>query len=522
MSVPAGPDLLLGIDLGTSAVKVMAVTPQGEVVGRGSASYEIHWLREGWAEQDPSDWWAATVSATRAALAGALAEGAARRRVAALGLSGQVNGVVLLDRAGDPLRPAVIWLDQRAAPEADEINRRAADVLAETALGRVSAVHAAAKLLWLLRHEPETVGRAWKAVAPKDTLTWRMTGQAVTDVTDAGATGLLDMRRRRWAGEVLDRLGLPRGLLPDVVESPTVVGRLRPEAAEALGLDAGTPVVAGAGDMAAITAGTGAIAPGLGCIMIGTAGQIALYMAGQPSAAPQGIWAMTAPVPGGYFWHGLVMTAGYCLTWLGEVLSRTQKGTREDTASDIGTLAAEAEGSPPGSRGLLFLPFLDGAATPHADPRARGAFFGATSTHRRADLVRAVMEGVAYNFRDAFEAFAALGARASRIRIGGGGARSLLWVQILADVLATGLDVLAEHDASALGAAVIAAVGGGVHADFETACRAMVGLRGSVEPDAVRGRQYEEYYALYRQLYPSTRQLAHSLARLVAGAAGQG
>jgi len=519
---PPGYDLLLGIDLGTSAVKVLAVTPQGEVIGRGSAHYEIRWLREGWAEQEPADWWAATVSATRAALVDVAAKDATRRRVVALGLSGQVNGVVLLDRRGNPVRPAVIWLDQRAAPEAGEINRTAADVLAETALGRVSAVHAAAKLLWLLRHEPEAMRQAWKAVAPKDALTWRMAGQAVTDVTDAGATGLLDVRRRRWADTLLERLGIPRELLPEVVESPTVVGHLRPEAAEALGLSPGTPVVAGAGDMAAITAGTGTIAAGLGCIMIGTAGQIALYMAGQPSAAPEGIWAMTAPVPGGYFWHGLVMTAGYCLTWLGEVVSRAQASTPAAATADVGLLAVEAQDAPPGSRGLLFLPFLDGAATPHADPQARGAFFGATSTHRRADFVRAVMEGVAYNFRDAFEAFAALGERAARIRVGGGGARSLLWLQILADVLATDLDVLEEHDASALGAAVIAAVGAGVHADFQTACRAMVRLRGAVGPDAERRRQYEEYYAIYRQLYPSTRELAHALARLTAQASGQG
>lgn len=521
MSVSAEGDLLLGIDLGTSAVKVLAVTPQGEVVGRGSAPYEVRWLREGWAEQEPADWWAATVSAARAALAGDAAVGRAGRRVAALGLSGQVNGVVLLDRKGNPLRPAVIWLDQRAAPEADEINHMAADVLAETALGRVSAVHAAAKLLWLLRHEPEAMRQTWKAVAPKDALTWRMTGQAVTDVTDAGATGLLDVRRRRWAEELLDRLGIPRTLLPEVVESPTVVGHLRPEAADALGVPVGTPVVAGAGDMAAITAGTAAIAPGLGCIMIGTAGQVALYMAGQPSAVPEGVWAMTAPVPGGYFWHGLVMTAGYCLTWLGELVHRAEAGSSAEAADQIGALAEEAQHSPPGSRGLLFLPFLDGAATPHADPRARGAFFGATSTHGRADFVRAVMEGVAYNFRDAFEAFAALGERATRIRVGGGGARSLLWLRILTDVLATDLDVLAEHDASALGAAVIAAVGAGEHADFERACQAMVRLRGSISPDAARGRHYAEYYAVYRELYPRTRQLAHALGRLTARTGGQ-
>jgi xylulokinase len=499
------PGILLGIDLGTSAVKVVAVTPQGEVVGRGSATYPIHWIREGWAEQDPEEWWRATAAATRDALTQyRRTMGSNAAHVAAVGLSGQVNGVVPLDRTGSAVRPAIIWLDRRAVDEAEHINHIANDLLQETKLSRASPIHVAAKLVWLLRHEAHLMRTVQFIAAPKDFLAYRMTGRPATDVTDAGASLLLDLRSRRWAQALLDRLQIPPELLPEVVESPTVVGRMRSDTGAALGIPGGTPVVAGAGDMAAITAGTGVIAPGLGCIMIGTAGQIALYMTGQPRSAPEGVWAMTAPIPGGYFWHGLVMTAGHCLSWFGDVIGE----------SDIGELAEEAKASPLGSRGLVFLPFLDGAATPHADPLARAAFFGATSTHRRVDLVRSVMEGVAYNFREAFEAFAALGQRADRIRIGGGGSRSVTWQQILADVLETDLDVLAEQDASALGAAVIAAVGTNVHPDFETACGAMVRLQGSVEPDATRRNLYREYFAVYQQCYPRVRDLAHALSEL--------
>lgn len=509
-------DVILGIDLGTSAVKVLAVTAQGDVLGRGTGSYPIHRIREGWAEQDPEKWWDATVGAVRDALAQTrAATGKDRVRVAGVGFSGQVNGIVALDHAGAVMRPAIIWLDQRAGDEADYINHVAGDVLVRTALGRASPIHSASKLVWMLRHEADRISAARQILAPKDFLAYRMTGEMTTDVTDAGASLLLDLPRREWANELLDRLRIPRRLLPRVVESPTVVGRIRPEIALATGIPEGTPVVIGAGDMAAITVGTGVIEPGLGCIMIGTAGQIALYMEGQPRAAPAGVWAMTAPIPGGYFWHGLVMTAGYCLSWLGDVFSahNGDPGGRREF-SDIGELTKAAETSTAGSRGLVFLPFLDGAASPHADAQARGAFLGATSTHRRGDFVRAVMEGVAYNFREAFETFAELGQVTRRIRVGGGGSRSVLWQGILADVLGTGLDLLAEHDASAFGAAVISAVGTGTHSGFTQACRTMVRIRGNVEPDEARQGLYREYYAVYQAFHPRVRELSHTLGEL--------
>lgn len=510
--------ILLGIDLGTSAVKTLAVTPQGQVLGRGSGTYGIDWVREGWAEQDPEAWWAAAARAVRQAVdeANKHLGGLKKVDILAVGLSGQVNGVVVLDEAGRLLRPAVIWLDQRAAAEADHINRVATDLISQTVLGKASAIHASAKLLWLLRHEPDQLRAAWKVLFPKDFLTYRLTGRPVTEVTDAGASGLLDLPQRRWAAPLLERLEIPGMLLPEVTESPTVVGQVHSDAAEALGIPAGTPVVAGAGDMAAITAGTGVIAPGIGCAIIGTAGQVALFTAPCPTTCPEGVWAMTHPMPGAYFWHGLVMTAGYSLAWLAGVLRAGQHDGPEpqDAPVDVGVLAEQAKASPPGSRGLLFLPYLDGAATPHADPTVRATFLGAASMHGRADFVRAVMEGVAFNFRDVFELLAGLGARAVRLRIGGGGSRSDLWQQIMADVLGPQLDVLDELEASALGAAVIAGVGAGVFRDFATACSAMVRIRRTVSPDPGRRQLYDDYYAVYRQVYPHVRDLSHALVRL--------
>lgn len=511
MSAEATDTLLLGIDLGTSAVKVLAVTPRGEIRGRAARPYPVTWLAEGRAEQDPATWWQATVEAVREALARASAGSRGRVSVAAIGLAGQVNGVVLLDARGQVLRPAIIWLDRRAAAAAEEINARAGDLLAQGALGRAGPIHTAAKLLWLLRHEPGTVHQARVVLAPKDFLAYRLTGRAVTDVTDAAATLLLDLHRRSWSAALLDRLGLPAHLLPEVVESPTVTGRLAQAPAEVLGLPPGVPVVAGAGDMAAITAGTGVISPGVGCIMVGTAGQIALAMAGIPTTTADGVWAMAAPLPGAYFWHGLVMTAGHCLTWLAELIG-----------GELDHLLAEAAEVPPGSGGLLFLPFLDGAATPHADPHARAALVGATSTHGRREVTRAVLEGVAFNFREAFEQFAGLGQRASRIRLGGGGARSPLWARVLADVLGTPMELLAEHDASALGATIIAAVATGVHRDFAAACGAMVHLQGLVAPDPQAQHAYDRVYGLYRGLYHRLRETAHGLATVAAAAPAPG
>ncbi|MBI3975416.1 MAG: xylulokinase [Armatimonadetes bacterium] len=510
--------ILLGIDLGTSAVKTLAVTPQGQVVGRGSGTYDIEWVREGWAEQDPEAWWAATASAVRQAVDEATNHfgGSRKAEILAVSLSGQVNGVVVLDEAGRVLRPAVIWLDQRSAAEAEHINHAAADLLPQTVLGKASAIHAAAKLLWLLRHESARLGAAWKVLFPKDFVTYRLTGQAITEVTDAGASGLLDLSHRRWAAPLLERLGIPGLLLPEVTESPTVVGQVHSDAAEALGIPPGTPVVAGAGDMAAITAGTGVIAPGIGCAIIGTAGQVALFTESCPRTCPDGLWAMTHPMPGAYFWHGLVMTAGYSLAWLAGVLGtgRYDRTQQPEGAAAVALLAEQAKGSPPGSRGLLFLPFLDGAATPHADPAARATFLGAASIHGRGDFARAVMEGVAFNFRDVFEVLAGLGACAVRIRIGGGGSRSDLWQQIMADVLGPELDVLEELEASALGAAVIASVGIGVFRDFASACSAMVRIRRNLVPDSGRRELYDDYYAVYRHVYSRVRDLSHALVRL--------
>jgi len=510
--------ILLGIDLGTSAVKTLAVTPQGQVLGRGSGTYEIDWVREGWAEQDPEVWWAATASAVRQAVdeANKHLGGSKKVEILAVSLSGQVNGVVVLDEAGRVLRPAIIWLDQRSAVEAEYINRTAADLLPQTVLGKASAIHASAKLLWLLRHESARLRAAWKVLFPKDFVIYRLTGRATTEVTDAGASGLLDLAQRRWAVPLLERLEIPGGLLPEVVESPTVVGRMQAAAAEALGIPPGTPVVAGAGDMAAITAGTGVIASGIGCAIIGTAGQVALFTESCPRTCPDGLWAMTHPMPGAYFWHGLVMTAGYSLAWLAGVLGTGRRdGARQpEGAADVALLAEQAKGSPPGSRGLLFLPFLDGAATPHADPAARATFLGAASIHGRSDFARAIMEGVAYNFRDVFEVLAGLGARAVGIRIGGGGSRSDLWQQIMADVLGPELDVLEELEASALGAAVIASVGVGVFRNFASACSAMVRIRRNVTPDPGRRGLYNDYYAVYRDVYSRVRDLSHALVRL--------
>jgi xylulokinase len=458
---------LVGLDVGTTGVKAVAISPSGHVVATAERSYPLSTPQPGWSEQDPDDW----VRASREAL------GALGVEPAGIGLSGQMHGLVALDARDRPLRPAILWNDQRTGAECAEIEERIGlERLLELTGNRALTGFTAPKLLWLRRHEPDVYGRVAHVLLPKDYVRLALTGERAIDVADASGTLLFDVAARRWSDEVVDALELPRDWLPPVYESPDV------------------PAMPGAGDQAAAALGVGIDAPGPVSVVLGTSGVV---FAALPSFAadPEGrVHAFCHAVPGGWHAMGVMLSAAGSLRWLRDVVGGAYEG-----------LIAEAEGWPPGAEGLVFLPYLAGERTPHADPDARGAFAGLSLRHDRGALARAVLEGVAFGLRDSLELLRELGVEAVVGRASGGGARSRLWLRIVASVLGIPLELTAVEEGSAYGAALLAGVATGLFADVHEAVAACVRVRDRVEPDPVWADAYDGRYARFRALYPALR-----------------
>lgn len=481
----------VGIDIGTSGAKGVVVGADGAVLARAEAGYPLLTPRPGWTEQEPEAWWRATVAVLRE-LTGAV-PGAA---IAGLGLSGQMHGSVFLDRTGAPIRPALLWNDARTVAECAAIERRvgAERVIALTG-NRATPGMQAPKLLWLRAHEPEAAARVAKLLLPKDFVRLRLTGEHATDVADASGTLLLDLRRRRWSGEMLDALEIPAALLPATFEGPEVTGRVTPGAAALTGLPAGTPVVAGGGDNACAAIGAGLIDEGHGVCSVGTSGTLFVH-GREPRVDPEGrLNAFCDAVPGGYHLMGVILSAGGALGWF-----------KDRLAEDAGfaRLAEEAEAVAPGSDGLLFLPYLAGERSPLLDPHARGAWVGLSLAHGRGHLVRALVEGVGFAFADCLARMRALGVEPPLVRLTGGGAQGGLWRGTLAAQLGTPLVAVAASEGPALGAAVLAQVGAGLRRDLAAAVGAAVpAAPPPTVPDPALVGRYREAGARWRRLYPA-------------------
>jgi xylulokinase len=470
---------LVGLDVGTTGVKALAVSPEGEVLARAEEEYPLSIPRPGWAEQDPEDWWRATERAV------------ARLGVepAGIGLSGQMHGLVALDAGDRVLRPAILWNDQRTAAECAEIDERVGlERLVALTGNRALTGFTAPKLLWLRRHEPEVYARIAHVLLPKDYVRLRLTGEYATDVADASGTLLFDVAARRWSDEVLEALELPRSWLPPALESPAVSGTTA----------AGVPVAAGAGDQAAGALGVGVVAPGRLSVVLGTSGVV---FAALPEfrADPQGrVHAFCHAVPGGWHAMGVMLSAAGSLRWLRDQVVR----------DDYDALLAEARRWPPGAEGLLFAPYLAGERTPHADPDARGAFVGLSLRHDRGALTRAVLEGVAFGLRDSLDLLVALGVTPEAGRVSGGGARSGLWLRIVASVLGVPLERVAVEEGAAFGAALLGGVAAGIFAGPAEAVAACVRVRETVDPDVAWRDEYERLHQRFRLLYPSLRAVS--------------
>ena len=494
---------VLGLDVGTGGSRAAIVAADGAVT---AAAAEPHAAfdapRTGWAEQRPEDWWRASQAAVRAALA---AGGTAPGAVRAVGLSGQMHGAVLLDAAGEVVRPAIIWCDQRTGAQCRRLTgevgaARLIDLVGNPALTGFTLP----KLLWVRDEEPAHWERVRTVLLPKDYVRWRLTGERATDVADASGTLLFDVARRRWSAELLAQVGNDPASLPAAHEGPAVAGRLSRAGAEATGLAAGTPVVAGAGDQAAGAVGMGIVGPGAVSATIGTSG-VVFAATGEPARDPRGrVHTFCHAAPGRWHVMGVTQGAGLSLRWLRDLLGAGAGGPdAPDDAYD--RLCREAAGAPPGADGVLWAPYLMGERTPHLDPGARAALVGLSAAHGRAHVIRAVLEGVAFSLRDSLTILDEMGVPATRIRLGGGGARSPLWRQIQADAYGRPVDVPAAEEGAAYGAALLAGVGAGVWGSVDEACAA-VRVAGTVAPDpgAVRvlDRQYARFRTLYGALHP--------------------
>ena len=503
---------LMGIDVGTTGTRAVVVQPDGQVVAAATADHApMRMPRPGWAEQDPEDWWQAAIRAVRAALEQAGTPGA---EIDAVGLSGQMHGVALLDRSQAVLRPALLWCDQRSQEQGEWITARVgAARLIRLVSNPALTGFSAPKLLWVRDHEPGLYERVAHFLLPKDYVRFRLTGEFATDVSDASGTLLFDVTNRRWSTEVLEALEIDRKLLPRAFESPEITGQIRTEVALLTGLRAGTPVVAGAGDQAASAVGNGIVRKGLTSATLGSSGVIFGYT-DSPLLDPRGrVHTFCHAVPGKWHVMGVTQGAGISLRWFREQCGESETWVARQIGVDsYDLLVQEAEKAPPGSDGLVFLPYLMGERTPYLDPQARGMWFGLTASHTRAHLVRSILEGVAFSLRDSLEIFGELGITVQEIRSSGGGSRSALWRQIQADVYQKDLVTLAQSEGSAFGAALLAGVAAKAYHSVEESARMAIRIRDSVHPAPGHADIYNRVYDVYRRLYPAVRELAHELA----------
>jgi len=471
---------LLGIDVGTSGCKVLLIDEEGRILKSASAEYPLSTPKPGWSEQDPEDWWSGVVRCLQE-----IGESSPD----AIGLTGQMHGAVFQDEKDQIVRPAILWNDQRTIEECAEIDRTvgAARVRATTCNPPLTGFQAP-KLLWLRNHELSNYQRVRSVLLPKDYIRLRLTGQKFTEVSDASGTGLFDVPARAWATDMMHALEIDPGLFPPVAESyvPTA------ETLEIAGLKPGIPVVGGGGDQAAAAVGTGAVTPGIVSVSLGTSGVVFTAIDG-PEYDRSGAAHTFCHANGGWHAMGVMLSCAGALRWYRDTI---QPGTAYDAIS------AEAATAPAGCEGLTFLPYLSGERTPHNDPVARGAWAGLSLAHTRAHMARSVFEGATFGLKEGFEALQKLGARADELRVNGGGSKSALWLQMLADVFEVPCTTLEVDEGPAFGAALLAGVGAGVWPDVASAAAAAVRRKGRIEPTST---QYGAAYARYRSLYAATR-----------------
>jgi xylulokinase len=492
---------LLGIDVSTTATKSVLVDTSGAVIGSAAVEYGFETPQALWSEQDPNLWWDGAVHSIRVLFSEL---GILPTDIAGIGLTGQMHGLVLLDEAGEILRPAILWNDQRTEHECREIRRRIGqERFLKISGNEVLTGFTAPKILWVQKHEPEIYARAAHVLLPKDYVRFKLTGEYALDKADGAGTVLMDIRSRDWSVEILNALGIPSGWMPALYEGPEITGVLNHQAAQETGLLAGTPVVAGGGDQSAQAVGVGAVETGIVALTLGTSGVVFAGL-DEPVIEPQGrLHAFCHAVPGKWHLMGVMLSAGGSLRWFRDAFSP------EQSFPDLLGPAADVN---PGAGGLYFLPYLTGERTPHPDPHARAAFVGLTVRHKMPDLTLAVLEGVAFGLKDCFNLMLSAGLpEIKQVRISGGGARSPIWRQIIADVLGIELVTTNTTEGAAYGAALLAGVGIEIWPDVASACAAVIWTADRTTVHSESSEQYHAIYDTYRSIYPALRPIFNNI-----------
>ena len=491
----------LGIDTSTTSSKALIIDERGEVIAVASSPHTLQNPKPLWSEQNPLEWWEAVSASIRSVLEKA---GISGDRIAAVGLTGQMHGLVLLDDAGNVLRPAILWNDQRTQSQCDEIHRRVGKEKFIQITGNVALTgFTAPKILWVKENEPDVYAKAKHVLLPKDYVRYKLTGEYAMDKADGAGTVLFDLKKRDWSDEVLAALDIPRAWMPKTFEGTEFTGYINEEVARLTGLKAGIPVAAGGGDQAAGAVGVGAVEPGIVGLTVGTSGVVFATTA-SALIEPEGrLHAFCHAVPNMWHFMGVMLSAAGSLQWYRDTLTPNMS---------FDDLLKEAEAIHEGSEGLQFLPYLSGERTPHPDPLARGAFIGLTLRHSRAHMTRAVLEGVAFGLKDSFTLIqnAGLG-KVTQVRASGGGTKGALWRQIMADVLNAELVTVNTTEGGAYGAALLAGVGTGAWNSVAEACNACIKITGSTQPKASSVDAYRKSYAIYQDLYPALKESFQAL-----------
>ena len=504
---------LLGIDIGTSGTKTVLFDTTGTAIASSTVEYPLYQPQNGWAEQDPADWWHASASTIRNVLN---ASGINPYDVAGIGLSGQMHGLVMLDDDGEVLRRSIIWCDGRTTEECKEIKEKVgSERLIELSANPALPGFTASKILWVRKLEPDIYAGCSQILLPKDYVRYRMTGEFATEVSDASGMNLMDIPKRCWSDEILDKLDIDKALLPCIYESCEITGSITAEFAAQSGLPAGIPVVGGAGDNAAAAVGTGVVKEGKAFTTLGTSGVIFAHT-DRVLIDPQGrVHTFCAAVPNAWTVMSCTLSAGGSLQWFRNRFCQAEIETAGEMGIDPYLLMdMQAEKSPIGANQLLFLPYLMGERSPLLDSNARGVFFGLSAIHQKRDMLRAVMEGVTFSQRACLDVLRSMGIGFDTMLACGGGGSSQFWRQMLADVYNCPVSTVVSREGGALGAAILAGVGVGIYESVQAACNTMIKMNEPQMPNIAAGEEYKKYYQIYQSLYPSLKDQMTALSEL--------
>lgn len=504
---------LLGIDIGTSGTKTVLFNEMGDTIASAIGEYPLYQPHIGWAEQEPEDWWQATVDTIKQVLD---TSGVNPADIKGIGLSGQMHGMVLLNKEGNVLRSSIIWCDQRTQEECHKITEiigkeRLIEITANPALTGFTA----SKVMWVKNHQPDIFEKIYKILLPKDYIRYKLTGEFATEVSDASGMQFLDVPKRTWSGEILNKLGLDYKWMPAVYESQEVSGKVTKKVAQLTGLAPGTPVVGGGGDQAAGAVGNGIVKPGVISSTIGTSGVVFAHM-DEVNIDPRGrVHTFCHAVPNTWHVMGVTQGAGLSLQWMRNNFGAAERELAEFLDIDpYELMTKEAQKAAPGCEGLIYLPYLMGERTPHLDPYAKGVFFGLSAKHGRNEMIRTVMEGVAYSLRDCLEIIKGMGVSVSEVRASGGGGKSSLWRQMQADIFNNPITTINSSEGPALGAALLAGVGTEVYNSVPEACEAAIKTISVQQPIEANVNVYDKYYEVYKELYHALKDSYKKIAAI--------